>query len=67
MLKSNHNISITHTAHYDQAFPCYYNRAIKFNFSAIVGVEKHSFLDIKPFKYESIERIMIERGGYFIY
>ena len=46
MLKSDPNLKIVQTSYYDQAAPYYYKRSNKFNFSAIVGIEKQSFFDI---------------------
>ena len=46
MLKSDPNLKIAQTTHYDQAAPYYCKRANTFNFSAIVGIEKQSFFDI---------------------
>ena len=62
ILRSDPNLTISQTDHCDQAVPCYYKRNNKFNFSTIVGVEIHIFLDIKPSKHESIERVLIKRG-----
>ena len=62
ILRSDPKLTILQTDHCDQAVPCYYKRNNKFNFSTIVGVEIHIFLDIKSSKHESIERVLIKRG-----
>ena len=67
MLKSDDNLTIAQTSHCDQAVTYSYKRANKFNLSAIVGVENHSFLYINHFNHQPPQRVLIERGvGYFI-
>ena len=39
-----------------------YEQTNKFDFSCIFGIEKYSFLDLKPLKDESVLRVLIKRG-----
>ena len=63
VLKSDPNLSITQTTHCDQAAPYSFSRRAKFNFSAIVGIKNQGFLDIKYTNQESVEHVLIEKGG----
>ena len=64
MLKSDPNLTIAQTTHCDQDAIYSYKRALKSIFSAIVGVKKHSFLDIKPSKDEPTELVLVESGDF---
>ena len=63
MIISNPNLTISQTAHCDQSDHYSYKRGNTFNFSAIVGIKKNNFLDIKYLNQESVERVLIERGN----